>query len=59
MLNTAARIQGRCNEFDAELLISEELKTALKDHREFLFELISGVFLKGKQKPVNIYKVRK
>ena len=57
VLNTAARIQGKCNEFDAELLISEDLKEKLKSTKDFQFERIGGVVLKGKQKPVNIYKV--
>jgi adenylate cyclase len=30
VLNTAARIQGKCNEFEAGLLVSEELKDNLE-----------------------------
>ena len=57
VLNTAARIQGKCNEFKSELLISEELKNNLKDQKYFNFEHIGGISLKGKQQLVNIYKV--
>lgn len=57
VLNTAARIQGKCNEFKAALLISEELKDRLEDQPYFEFEHIGGISLKGKQKLVNIYKV--
>ena len=57
VLNTAARIQGKCNEFSAELLISEELKDKLNTQKYFEFEHIGGISLKGKQHLVNIYKV--
>lgn len=57
VLNTAARIQGKCNEFNSKLLISEEMKSALGDNGEFLFTLVGNIMLKGKANPVNIYKV--
>ena len=57
VLNTAARIQGKCNEFKAELLISEELKENLVNQKFFDFKHIGGISLKGKQQLVNIYKV--
>ncbi len=56
VLNTAARIQGKCNDFEAELLVSEQLKESLGNQKFFNFEHIGGISLKGKQKPVNIYK---
>ncbi len=57
VLNTAARIQGKCNEFKSELLISEALKDNLTDEQFFNYEHIGGISLKGKQQLVNIYKV--
>lgn len=57
VLNTAARIQGKCNEFEAELLISEDLKDRLEEQQYFNFQHIGGISLKGKQQLVNIYKV--
>lgn len=57
VLNTAARIQSKCNEFNAELLISEDLKNKIGDQKHFKFELIGGISLKGKQRPADIYKV--
>ena len=57
VLNTAARIQGRCNEFSAELLISEDLKNRLEEQQYYDFQHIGGLSLKGKQQLVNIYKV--
>ena len=57
VLNTAARIQGKCNEFESRLLISEEMKNTLGASPDFDFDLVWNVLLKGKVNPVNIYKV--
>lgn len=57
VLNTAARIQGKCNEFKAEVLISEELTNKLKAQQYYNYEHIGGLQLKGKQQLINIYKV--
>ncbi len=57
VLNTAARIQGKCNEFKAELLISEDLKNQLNNQTFFSFDHIGGISLKGKQQLVNIHIV--
>ena len=59
VLNTAARIQGKCNEFKAELLISEDLKDKIDPSTGFEYEHIGGISLKGKEQLVNIYRVRK
>lgn len=55
-INTAARIQGMCNEFDQAILISEDLKNQLGEY-EFNFEKHGAIPLKGKQKEVPIYSV--
>ena len=58
VLNTASRIMEKCNEFKTKLLISERLKDKLSiNFPEDGFELIGEVKLKGKEKPVKIFKV--
>jgi len=57
VLNTAARIQGKCNELESELLISEALKNELNNYEHLKFSKIGGIPLKGKQELVNIFKV--
>lgn len=55
-LNTAARIQAKCNEYRAELLIGE----SLIDHLEgssYLTKQIGNLQLRGKQTEVGIYTV--
>ena len=58
VLNTAARIQGKCNEFQKRVLISESLKIQFEAQSEFDFELIDNIRLKGKEESLNIYDVK-
>ncbi len=53
-INTAARIQGKCNEFGQELLLSENLKNKLKN-APIAFEPKGNILLKGKAKEVKIF----
>jgi len=56
-LNTAARIQGMCNELKSQMLIPEGLYEKVKDTREFTFEDVGCTKLKGKEKEVRLYRV--
>ncbi|MEZ4887917.1 MAG: adenylate/guanylate cyclase domain-containing protein [Chitinophagales bacterium] len=56
-INTAARIQGQCNELEKSLLISEFLKNCLASHNGFLIEHVGNLLLKGKVETVNVYSV--
>ena len=58
VLNTAARIQGKCNDFQKRLLISESMKTKLENQHLFDFSGIGKVSLKGKAKSLNLYAVK-
>jgi adenylate cyclase len=58
VLNTAARIQGKCNDFQKRLLISEAMKTELENQHLFDFSDIGLVSLKGKAKSLNLYEVK-
>lgn len=55
-INTAARIQGKCNDFDQELLISDTLKNQLGNTR-FNFNKLDSISLRGKENKVLIYAV--
>ncbi len=58
VLNTAARIQAKCNHFQKQLLISETLKNSLEDQDKFTFDFVDNVKLKGKEISINIYDVK-
>ena len=57
-INTAARIQGKCNKLKQGLLISGNLKDKLED-KEFIFDKLDSIALRGKEMNVPIYGVHK
>lgn len=57
-LNTAARIQSKCNELEKGLLISESSKNKLGNSK-FEFHKIGNVVLRGKKRRVAIYAASK
>ncbi len=56
VLNTAARIQAKCNELNEELLISKAIYLSLQNE-PFKFEHKGEIALKGKKNPLVIYGV--
>ncbi len=56
-INTAARLQGKCNEFGEELLISGYLKEMLKENDQYNFKKPERVALRGKEKEVVAFAV--
>ena len=59
VLNTTSRIEDKCNEFNAKLLVSDALVSQLPVNGEFEVQEIGDVELRGKQNPVKVYKVSK
>ncbi len=57
VLNTASRIQGKCNELGRRLLISEAMKDQVDTVTGYAFGLMGEVTLKGKEHAVRIYDV--
>ena len=56
-MNTAARIQGLCNKYDADLLISDSLQDRLMDSQLLDMKLVDHLAPRGKQQSVGIYSV--
>lgn len=57
-LNTAARIESMCNEYNKSLLISGDLHNIIHPKDGFYFKQVGNIRLKGKMKLVDIYHVR-
>lgn len=57
VLNTASRIQDKCNEYDKPLLISSHLYKLIPRSGKFAINMIGEILLKGKLQPVGIYSV--
>lgn len=59
VLNTTSRIENKCNEFNAKLLVSEALISQLPVNGEYKVQEIGNVDLKGKRNPVKVFTVSK
>ncbi len=57
VLNTTARIQGKCNEYNTKALISEKLLKELPEKTRFSFNKIGKLLLRGKKEMVQLYKI--
>ncbi|MBT31132.1 MAG: adenylate/guanylate cyclase domain-containing protein [Thalassobius sp.] len=57
VLNTAARVQEKCNEYNQWILISENLAAAIRESTGVEYQLIDDVNLRGKVNGVKIYAV--
>jgi len=56
VLNTTARVEKVCGTLGAKMVITDKLANLLSD-APYLMEKVSNVSLKGKQNPVDVYKV--
>ncbi len=57
VLNTAARIEGKCNEYGKSVLVSENIAIAVEKISNVKLDIIGDIQLKGKEKFVKIYAV--
>lgn len=57
VLNTAARIQGKCNEFDKSLLISGAYEQLTQKESNFSITYLDSMKLKGKEVETKIFYV--
>lgn len=57
ILNTTARIQAECNNYDSKLLISEELKRKLNNVSNLTITKLDSLLLRGKKDAIQLYNV--
>ncbi len=57
-LNTAARIQEACKEYDESVIISGELALEFDDHNSFEFKSMGSKVLRGKEIPIELFAVK-
>jgi adenylate cyclase len=57
VLNTSARIQSLCNQFGADLLVSEDLVKVLDLPASYLMTSVGETLLKGRVKPMELYAI--
>jgi len=56
-LNTTARIQGQCNNYNAKVLISEDLVDKLEFDDSFSLTKIGKLVLRGKTETIQLYSI--
>jgi adenylate cyclase len=56
-LNVAARIQSKCNQYNADIIISETVFPFVKWDKNYQYQLIGTEDLKGRKNPVTIYSI--
>lgn len=57
-MNTAARIESKCNELKQALLISGDLYNLLDDTSTFQYKNVGNIALRGKKKSVELFGVK-
>ena len=57
-LNTAARIESMCNEYNKSLLISGDLHNLISEKGQYVFKEVGNIRLKGKRRKVDVFQVR-
>lgn len=57
VLNTTARIQGLCNTYSVDILMSAELKEKMSSNHEFKFQTLGESELRGRKKKVELFTV--
>jgi adenylate cyclase len=57
VLNTTARIQNECNKYQRNFLVSGTLRKRLNQIKDFQWERIDAVLLRGKETEVELFSV--
>jgi adenylate cyclase len=57
VLNTTARVEKICGTMGAKLMVTDTVVAILSDP-PFVLEKVSNINLKGKEKPIDLYKVK-
>lgn len=57
VLNTASRLEKKCNEFNEELIVSQRVTDQIQSNNKYKFKFLSDLPLKGKAESINFYSV--
>jgi len=58
VLNTASRLEKKCNEFREKLIVSEHVSDQIHSNNRYHFKLLSDLPLRGKSENIKFYAVR-
>ena len=57
VLNTAARLEKKCNEYNEKLIVSQHVVDQVSSNTNFNFKFLSDLALKGKSENIKYYSV--
>ena len=57
-INTTARIQEKCNEYESDILVSESFWEKVKMPMKFKKDFVGEVLFKGKEVPVRLFNIQ-
>ncbi len=57
VLNTASRLEKKCNEFNEQLIVTQHVTEHLTDDHPYQFKFLSDLPLRGKSRNVRFYSV--
>lgn len=58
VINTASRIQGKCNLYQVNILLSESLMQDLNIVNPLDLQVVDNVILKGKKQPIKVFTIQ-
>lgn len=59
VINTSARIQSLCNQYQQQLLVSEKIWNEINSKKNYRSQVYADAFLKGKDETVTLFGVQK
>ncbi len=59
VLNTAARLEKKCNQYHADLIVTENVKEYVASSKLFKIKFLSDLPLRGKQEKIRFYGIQK
>ena len=57
VLNTTSRLQGLCNKYKADILVTEDVKDAIEPLEWIFYKDVGVLELRGKERPIRIFEV--
>ncbi|WP_422081975.1 adenylate/guanylate cyclase domain-containing protein [Ulvibacterium sp.] len=57
VLNTAARLEKKCNEFNEKLIVTQHVADQSRSNEKFKFQFLSDIPLRGKTENIKFYSV--
>lgn len=58
VLNTTARMQGLCNKYKTDLIVSKQIVEDVRDKHNYVIDFVGTTLLKGKKKSIDLFTLK-